>query len=70
MQYFTALESLYKAHDKTARTESLEAALESIYNALNAYGDVARDASDRGAIALLNQHAYRPAQKLADEAEK
>lgn len=70
MHYFTALESLYKAHDKATRGESLEAALESIYNALNAYGDVAKNASDRGAIALMNLHAYRPAQKLADEAAK
>jgi hypothetical protein len=53
------LESLYKAHDAAVRDESLEAALESSYNALNAYADVARDPSDRGVIAILNQHGYR-----------
>ena len=59
LHYFTALESLYKAHDPAARAESLEAAVEASYNALNAYADVARDASDRGVIALLNEHGYR-----------
>lgn len=64
MQYFTALEALYKAHDKAARDESLEAALESIYNGLNALGDSARDASDRGAIALMNENGCRVLAKL------
>lgn len=66
MHWLTAIESLYKAHDATVRTESLEAAVESIYNALNAFGDVARDPSDRGAIALLNAYGYHPLQKLLD----
>lgn len=70
MHYFTALESLYKAHEKATRAENLEAALESTYNALNALGDNARDPSDRGAIALVNEHALRPLQKLADDAAK
>ncbi len=59
LHFFTALEALYKAHDASVRAESLEAALEAIYNALNAYSDVARDGSDRGAIALMNEHGYR-----------
>ena len=66
LHYFTALESLYKAHDTHVRAEALEAALESIYNALNAYADVARDSSDRGAIALLNEHGYRALRKAID----
>jgi hypothetical protein len=67
MHYFTAIESLYKAHDKAARAESLEAAVESIYNALNAYSDVARDSSDRGAIALVNEFGYRVLLKVSGE---
>jgi len=59
LHYFTALESLYKAHDTAARAESLEAVVEATYNALNAYADVARDPSDRGVIALLNEYGYR-----------
>lgn len=64
LHYFTALESLYKAHDSATRAESLEAAVEASYNALNAYADVARDASDRGIIALLNEYGYRALLKV------
>lgn len=60
----TAMEMLHKAHDPAARAESLEAAMESVYNALNAYSDVARDSTDRGTIALLNEHGYRVLVKL------
>jgi hypothetical protein len=61
--HFTScLENLYKAHE--TRAESLDAAVESIYNALNSLGDAARDSSDRGTIALLNEHGYRPLLKL------
>ena len=60
----TAMETLYKAHDPAARAESLEAAMESVYNALNSYSDVARDSTDRGTIALLNEHGYRVLVKL------
>lgn len=58
--FMSAIEALHKAHDPAVRAESLEAAMDSIYNALNSWSDVARDSSDRGAIALLNEHAYRP----------
>lgn len=54
----SCLENLYKAHE--TRVESLDAAVESLYNALNSLADAARDSSDRGAIALLNEHGYRP----------
>lgn len=60
----SSIESLHKAHDATTRAESLEAALDSIYNALNSWSDVARDSSDRGGIALLNEYAYRPLVKV------
>jgi hypothetical protein len=56
--FVSCIESLYKAHDPAARPDSLIAAVESIYNALNSYADAARDSSDRGAIALLNKHGY------------
>ena len=56
----SSIEALYKSHDATTRAESLEVAMDSIYNALNSWSDVARDSSDRGAIALLNEYGYRP----------
>jgi hypothetical protein len=70
MHYFLALEALYKAHDAAVRDESLEAAVESSYNALNAYADVARDPSDRGIIALLNPHGYHALLKAVEETSK
>jgi outer membrane protein assembly factor BamB len=63
------IESLHHAHDAAARADSLEAARESIYNALNSWSDVARDSSDRGAIALLNEHGYRALQQLPLKSE-
>jgi outer membrane protein assembly factor BamB len=62
--FISCIESLYKAHDPALREESLIAAVESLYNALNSYADAARDPSDRGAIALLNEYAYRPLLKV------
>jgi outer membrane protein assembly factor BamB len=59
----SAIESLHKAHDSAMRAEALEAAQDSIYNALNSWSDVARDSSDRGGIALLNEFGYRPLAK-------
>lgn len=56
--------------DKEAVVRHLEKATESVYNALNALGDVARDPSDRGAIAVLAEYAYRPLKaelKAADQ---
>jgi outer membrane protein assembly factor BamB len=58
--FISAIEFLHKAHDTTARAEALEAAMDSIYNSLNSWSDVARDSSDRGGIALLNEFGYRP----------
>ncbi|MES2596224.1 MAG: hypothetical protein V4662_12850 [Verrucomicrobiota bacterium] len=66
VHFFTALEALYKAHDAATRDESLEAAVEGIYNALNSWSDVARDSSDRGAIALLNEFGYRALLKASE----
>lgn len=64
MQFFNALEGIRKAgnakadNQADAREEALGLAVESIYNALNAYADVARDPSDRGVIAVLNKEGY------------
>lgn len=49
--------------DKEAQAAELEKAVEAMYNALNAYGEVARDQSDRGVIAVLNQYGYRALQE-------
>ena len=58
--FISCIEALYKSHDPATRTESRDAAMESIYSALNSWSDVARDSSDRGGIALLNEYGYRP----------
>jgi hypothetical protein len=58
----TTFESLHKP-----AAEAAELAPEAIYNALNAYADVARDASDRAVIALLNVHGYHPVLKALSE---
>lgn len=70
VHFFTAVEALYKAHDAGTRAESLEAAVEAIYHALNSCADVARDPSDRGAIALLNEHGYRALLKVIEAESK
>ena len=61
-----------KAGNTEQVIESLETALESTYNCINTLSDVARDQSDRGVIAVLNEYAYRPLlseyEKLIDEA--
>ncbi|WP_395752345.1 PQQ-binding-like beta-propeller repeat protein [Prosthecobacter sp.] len=62
--FMSAIEALYKSHDPATRADSLEAAMDSIYNALNSWSDVARDSTDRGAIALLNEYGYRPLVKV------
>lgn len=40
--------------------EQLEKAVESMYNALDALREVARDSCDLGVIAVLNEYGYRP----------
>lgn len=61
--FVTALEAVYQSHDAAKRDESLEAAAESFYNSLSSFADAARDNSDRGAIALLNEHGLRELMK-------
>ena len=56
--FLSCIESLYQARGD-ARAQALTAAQESLHQALNAWADVALDASDRGGIALLNEHGCR-----------
>jgi hypothetical protein len=58
----TAFEALHKP-----AAEAAEIAPEAVYNALNAYADVARDPSDRAVIALLNVYGYHPVLKALSE---
>ena len=41
-----------------------------MYNARNAYGEVARDSCDRGVIAVLNEYGYRPLKRELDAASQ
>lgn len=64
--YMTSLESLRLAGQAKAKgdtkkqIEKLQAATEALYDGLSAYSEVARDQSDRGVIAVLNEYGYRP----------
>ncbi len=46
--------------DEDARLEQLELAVEAMHNALAIYAEVADEPGDAGAIALMNEDAYRP----------
>lgn len=74
VHFLTSIEAARKAGnagaDKDARAAALEAAIEAMVNALSAYADVARDPGDRGAIAVLNEHGYRPLVKALDAASR
>lgn len=73
VHYLTAVESVKKAglaraaKDEDAWAENLELAVEAMHNALGIYSEVAADQSDRGAIAVLNEYAYRPLLKALEE---
>ncbi len=62
-----------KAGDTEKQIEHLETAIESIYDGLDTLGDIARNPSDRGLIAILNAYAYQPLlaeyEKVLDESE-
>lgn len=66
LEYLGCVKSLREAaiakHEGDIDTaiEKIEAAIESLYNAMDTLSDVARDPSDRGLIAVLAAHAYRP----------
>jgi hypothetical protein len=57
------------AGDGEAHVAELEKATESMYNALSALSEVARDSGDRGAIAVLNAWGYRPLQQALADAD-
>jgi hypothetical protein len=48
----------------------LEKAVEAIYNALAVQAEVARDQSDRGVIAAIAEHGYRPLKKELEAASR
>jgi hypothetical protein len=69
VHYMTSIEAVRNAGvakakgDKDAQVAELEKAIEAMYNALSAYSEVARDQSDRGVIAVLNEYGYRALQE-------
>jgi len=75
-EYLNSIEALRLAGqakakgDAAQQAEQLEKAVEAMYNALSALGEVARDNSDRGVIAVLNEYGYRPLRKELEAREK
>ena len=75
--YFAAATSLResasakKAGDIEKAIEHMEAAIESLYNGITTYADIAQDQSDRGVVAVLNKFGYHALlteyEKLLDE---
>ena len=71
--YANTVEALYRgaqAEKAGQREEALSHArsgLESLRQATEAYARVARNRTDLGAIAVLNEYAYRPLQKKTEE---
>ena len=66
LEYLGAVQAVRRAAlakekgDQEETISQLEAAVESLYNAIDTLSDVVRDQSDRGLIAVLANHAYRP----------
>jgi len=66
LEYLAAVKAVREAAvarkkgDNEQAIEHFETAIEQLYNAIDTLSDVARDQSDRGLIAVLNAHAYRP----------
>ncbi len=56
--------------DREQQRENLEKAVEAMYGALSALGEAARDNSDRGVIAVLNEYGYRPLKAELEAVEK
>jgi hypothetical protein len=76
MEYMSSVEALRLAgqakskRDSAKQLEHLEKSVEAMYNGLSALGEVARDNSDRGVIAVLNEYGYRPLKKEFETVEK
>jgi len=75
VEYVASVQALRRAGAAKAAGEQethvaeLEKATESMYNALSALAEVARDSGDRGAIAVLNVWGYRPLQQALADAD-
>lgn len=73
LHYMTAIDHARLAgiardeKNNEAWVENLELSIEAMHNALGIHAEVARDQSDRGVIAILNEYAYRPLLKALDE---
>ena len=59
-QHFGETAAAEKAGDIQLATDHIAQACEEIRAAIQAWADVARDHGDLGAVALLNEYAYRP----------
>lgn len=76
MFYMMSIEALRSAGQAKAKgdvkqqLEQLQTATETMYDGLSAYSEVARDQSDRGVIAVLNEYGYRPLRKELDALKK
>lgn len=76
LTYMSSLESLRQAtiakskKDRETQSQQLETSVEAMYNALGAFSEVARDPSDRGVIAVLNEFGYRPLMRELQSAEE
>lgn len=71
LHFMTCVEALQKSRkpglSEDEITAQLEAAHEALYSAQNALAEVARDQSDRGIIAVVNEFGYRPLKKALEE---
>jgi hypothetical protein len=73
VRYIDAVMSLHKAanaesaHDQATEIAETTKALSSVRDAMEAYASVARNQTDRGAIAIAAEYAYRPLLKKLNE---
>jgi hypothetical protein len=76
VEYLNSVEALRLAGaarargDRQRQRENLEKAVEAMYGALSALGEAARDNSDRGGIAVLNEYGYRPLKAELEAVER
>lgn len=56
--------------DSAKQLEQIQKATEDLYDGLSALAEVAADNSDRGVIAVLNEHGYRPLKKELETLKK
>ena len=73
ISYLDALDHVNRAATKQAEGDAVMAlkhargALEAVRSGLQSFAGVARDQSDRGAIAVMNEYVYRPLRDKVDE---